>query len=270
MRPHSIALALCLAAMAAPAAAHDTWIGPVAGPAAPGTAVGIDLTSGGAFPAPEAAPAADRVSRATVRLAGESTALAPPSVGRTATRFSAPLRVQGVAAIAVALRPKRLELAADKIREYLEEIGALESAGAAWDRRPGPKTWIEVYSKHAKTFVRVGAAAGDDSWKQPVGLALEIVPERDPTALSAGDELPVRVLKNGAPLPGFALAAEHGPASPRQTLRTDAAGRAVFILPSAGPWLLAGTELRAAPDGATWESDFTTLTVVLAPSAGLR
>ena len=44
-----------------------------------------------------------------------------------------------------------------------------------------------------KTFVRVGESGADRSWEQPVGIALEIVPAKDPTALRAGDELTVRL-----------------------------------------------------------------------------
>jgi len=38
-----------------------------------------------------------------------------------------------------------------------------------------------------------------------------------------------------------------------------------FQLDRAGPWLFAATELREK--GADWESDFTTLTVVVGPAA---
>jgi len=266
MRVPGIAAALLLSGFAADAAAHDTWIGPVSAPTRAGATVAVRLTSGGAFPAPEAAPAADRVARATARLAGTSSRLPAPAVEAKTTRFQVHLAAPGIAAIAVALKPRRLELAPDLIHEYLEEIDALESAGALWARRPDPKTWIEVYEKHAKTFVRVGEPSGDDSWKEPVGLVLEILPEKDPTTLSAGGELAIRVLKNGTPLPGLALRAERGPkGTPPLKRRTDASGRAVFPLDREGPWLLAGTELRAAADGATWESDFTTLTFLVAP-----
>jgi uncharacterized GH25 family protein len=47
--------------------------------------------------------------------------------------------------------------------------------------------------KLAKTFVRVGQPTADQSWREPVGLALEIVPLADPTTLLVGSELSVRV-----------------------------------------------------------------------------
>jgi uncharacterized GH25 family protein len=125
-----------------------------------------------------------------------------------------------------------------------------------------PQRWRERYAKHTKTFVRVGEPQDDRSWAEPVGSELEIVPEKDPTALRVGDELQVRVLKGGAPHRDFALNAVAGGAAKGETKRTDAEGRAVFRLNKAGPWLLRGTDVRRTtePD-ADWESDFATLTL---------
>ena len=260
------ALAPLLAvSIASPALAHDTWIGPPLGPARPGVVLRLDLTSGGAFPQLDFAPEAARVARASVRLAGKTVSPKPPKRRKHGLEFSLPLARPGVASVAVSLKPKDLELSPEKIHEYLEEIGALETAGATWAAQPEPKSWHETYSKHAKTFVRVGDPKGDTSWALPAGLALEIVPEKDPTGLSAGDNLPVRVLKNGAPFPGFVLAAEHDPKSPRTLKTTDAEGRAVFVLDQSGPWLLSGTDLRWKSDTVSWESDFTTLALRVAP-----
>jgi uncharacterized GH25 family protein len=256
--------------IAAPASAHDTWIGPPMGPARPGAALRLDLTSGGAFPQLDYAPEASRLALVFVRLAGKTVSPKAPKRRKHGLEFSLALARPGIASVAVSLRAKDLDLAPEKIHEYLQEIGALETAGATWAGKPEPKSWHETYSKHAKTFVRVGDPSGDTSWRLPAGLALEIVPERDPTDLTAGDELPVRVLKNGAPFPGFVLAAEHDPKSPRTVKTTDAEGRAVFVLDRPGPWLLSGTDLRWKSATASWESDFTTLTLRVEPSSRTR
>lgn len=257
--------AVTLAVAAAQGVAHDTWIGPPLHGARPGSILRLDLTSGGGFPALDYAPEAARVGRALVRLGGKTATPKTPKRRQHGLEFAVALPRPGIALIGVSLKPKELVLAPEKIHEYLEEIGALETAGALWAGLPEPKSWRETYAKHAKTFVRVGDPSGDDSWGLPAGLVLEIIPENDPTLLAAGDELAVRVLKNGAPLAGFVLAAEHDPKSPRALKTTDARGRAVFVLDRAGPWLLSGTDLRWKSDAAAWESDFTTLTVLVAP-----
>jgi len=162
----------------------------------------------------------------------------------------------------VELHPRELDLTPAQVTEYLEEIGEAGRIGPLWAQRPEPKRWRETYRKHAKAVFRVGAPeAGDQSWREPVGLPLEIVPESDPGTLKPGAVLSVRVLKEGRPFQDFALAVVP-PAGKRALMRTDAEGRASFVLDRSGPWLLAGTDLRSARDGG-WESDFTTLTLTV-------
>jgi uncharacterized GH25 family protein len=237
--------------------AHDTWLSPAAGRA--GQPLRFHLTSGGAFPATDHGIEPARLAAAQVRTSGSVAPL------RTITRRSDVLVLEGPAGAGavtawVALKPRVLELTEALVAEYLHEIGEQDRLDA-WARRPTPRRWRETYRKHAKAFVAGGEAGADVSWREPVGLALEIVPEQDPAALTAGGTLTVRVLKKGAPLAGFPLrAARAGDAGVAK--RTDAEGRATFRIDAAGPWLLAGTDLReSAQRAGEWESDFTTLTL---------
>lgn len=98
----------------------------------------------------------------------------------------------------------------------------------------------ETYSRRAKAIVQVGAvdAASISRVTKPLGLRLEIIPERHPLTLDAGDKLPVKVLFKGRPLPGALvkltdLAADDKPVA---TQRTSANGKAVFSIPRAGNW----------------------------------
>ena len=59
-------------------------------------------------------------------------------------------------------------------------------------------------------------------------MPLEIIPEKDPTTLRAGDEFPVRVLRNGAPLVDFSLGIVREGRTNRAFKKTDVEGRAVF------------------------------------------
>lgn len=81
----------------------------------------------------------------------------------------------------------------------LDEVDAPESLRTQWAEMK-EKRWRESYTKHPKTFVRVGQPQSDRSATEPVGMFLEIVPEKDPTALKAGDEFTVRVMKDGQPV----------------------------------------------------------------------
>jgi hypothetical protein len=245
-----------------PASAHDTWLLPRPGAARAPTSVSLALTSGMAFPALESAIRPERVRRAAVRVGGRERGLS----SRAATKallLGASGVGEGTAVAWVELHPRPLELTPAQVDEYLEEIGEKERVGPAWAARPEPKRWREVYRKLAKAVFSVGRAFGDDaSWGDPVGLALEIVPETSPARVAPGGDFAVRVLKEGRPLPDFAVSAVRA-GGVRTLRRTDSEGRVAFVLDRPGPWMLAGVELRAAKDG-EWESDFTTLTLSVA------
>ena len=98
-----------------------------------------------------------------------------------------------------------------------------------------------------------------------VGLTLELIPENDPLALAAGDELTVRAEWRGQPLPGLLLHAfRRGAEGPQDTMRTDEAGRAKIRLDTPGTWLISGVHMTgAASSEADWESTWSSLTFVL-------
>ena len=255
--------ALMLTVFVATAAlAHDTWLLPDRFAVAPNETVTLDLTSGMAFPALETGPKRERVEAAKCRLAERTFAIKDISQGPHSLRFVAPVAEAGVAAFWVKFPPKEIELKAEQVKEYLEEIGAPAALLKEWAEMKPPR-WRESYSKHQKTFVRVATPpAADHSWSEPVGIALEIVPEQDPTVVRAGEEFSVRVLKNGKPFPDFPLNAVAGGETKGETRKTDSAGRVSFRLEKAGPWLLRGTDVRKSTrTEADWESDFTTLTL---------
>lgn len=261
----SIVITLALLALCSLSVwAHETWLAPRQTAVAPGTVALFDLTSGMTFPALETAIKPERVAQAQCRLNGQMLDLAADSSAPKSLMFSARLATEGVAVCWVELKPRALELTPKQVAEYFAEINASRAVRRAWAEAAQPRRWRESYTKHAKTFVRVGAPTDDRSWGEPVGMAFEIVPERDPTTLRAGDELPVRVLKDGAPLPDFPLGLVHAGGGHGVFQQTDAQGRVTFKLAQAGRWLLYGTELRpAAKPELEWESDFTTLTIEL-------
>lgn len=258
----ALAVVLALVFAATLAGAHETWILPSTMRVATGHPVTLSLTSGMAFPADDFAIDPKRIAHAEIRLNGKLEQLRGARTRPTALRYTWTPRAPGVATIAVELAPKTLTLAPRLIEEYFQEIHAGPSIRAQWDSIPKPRRWRESYIKHATSFVRVGAPKGDSSWASPVGLGLEIVPERDPTSLVEGDALPVRVLRGGAPLPGFGVGARREGQSSESFVTTDATGRASVPLPRAGRWLLFGTDLRRAKEpGLEWRSDFVTSTI---------
>ncbi len=261
MKPLLFKAALLAVLLPASARAHDTWLIPDRFEAAAKTSVTLDLTSGMAFPALEVGPKRERVEAARCRLAGRTIDISDISVGPKSLVFKTELSEAGIATLWMKLPAKSIELKPAQVEEYLAEIDPPQSVKTQWATME-PKRWRELYTKHPKTFVRVGDTTGDRSWAEPVGMALEIVPEKDPALLREGDELSVLVFKNGAPFPDFSLNAVVGGETKGETRKTDSAGRVVFRFDKAGQWLLRGTDVRKSTrTDADWESDFTTLTL---------
>lgn len=248
------------------ASAHDTWMVPNASGVRPGSVLTLDLTSGMSFPVLDHAIKPDRIARASLRLSGKATEIHDRSPAKNSLRLSAAARENGIATIWVDTKPKDIELRPEQVREYLGEIGVWDTVGREWEKG-GPKSWREIYTKHAKTFVRVGDPGADRSWAESVGAVLEIVPESDPTTLRAGDEFPVRVFWEGQPLPDFPLGLVGAGEKTGAIRKTNSAGQVSFALGRAGWWLLRGTRLtRSAQVEVDWESHFATLTFLVTPA----
>ena len=252
---------LLIIALDSCALAHDTWLIPDRFVVERDSVVTLDLTSGMAFPGLDTSIKPERIDRAFCRLAGHRFELTDYSSAPKSLLFKARLSESGVATIWIELKPRSLVLTTKLVKEYLDEIGAPEVIRQQWANAKRPRRWREAYTKHSKTFVRVGEAQSDRSWAEPVGMQLEIVPEKDPTTLRVGDELAVRVLKNGAPLPNFSVGIVNAGDAKGRIQKTDAEGRATFRLDRGGRWLVRVTELRKSSQaGIDWESNFTTLT----------
>lgn len=245
---------------AASISAHDTWLIPDEFSVPPNTALTLDLTSGMEFPKLDVGPKPERVESAKCRLAGKTFDIMNKVAAPNSLQFKADLAEVGAATFWVQLPPRSLEIKPEEVKEYLDEVDAPEALRKQWAEMK-PQRWRESYTKHPKTFARVGQPQGDRSWGEPVGMFLEIVPEVDPTALKAGDDFPVRVLKDGKPFAGFSLNALSAGGGKGATRRTDSAGRATFRIDKAGPWLLRGTDIRrSTKPNIDWESHFATLT----------
>jgi uncharacterized GH25 family protein len=125
-----------------------------------------------------------------------------------------------------------------------------------------PETSIdERYYRAAKLLLNVGSKAlGEDRF---TGMPLELVAERNPYGLAAGEELPVRLLYKGKPIEGILITAfrKSNPEA-AQKRRTDKDGMAMFPLPTSGAWLLNAVHMiePAPDDGIHWISLWASMT----------
>lgn len=134
------------------------------------------------------------------------------------------------------------ELPAIRFNDYAREEGLVPILAA---RKSGGKTNApgrERYSRRAKALIQVGPAtpANQGFATRPIGLKLEIVPERSPYALGATRILPVHVLYNGRRLSNATVKLTNLGADERPVavMITNRAGRAQFRVPATGAWLL--------------------------------
>jgi uncharacterized GH25 family protein len=264
MRCFSLLLGLCFLALTAVASAHETWLLPASFSTPPDREVALDLTSGMKFPTNEYAIIANRIAKAGLRLGTNNVALKDFKPLDQSLRLTPQLPREGLATVWVELHPLALELADDKVTEYLEEIGATDETRAAWARLKGHHPWTETYTKFAKTFIAVGNVRSDQSWREPVGMGLEIVPVSNPLELRVGQTACFKLLAKGKPLAAAPIGLMAEGATGRTFRKTDKAGFVTFPIERTGKTLIFAVDLRSAKNGTSWESDFTTLTVQVA------
>jgi uncharacterized GH25 family protein len=100
----------------------------------------------------------------------------------------------------------------------------------------------EIYSRRAKALMQVGPIDAKSAAlaTRPLGLSLEIVPDKNPYQLGPNEGLPVHVIYEGHPLQGalVKLTNLEFDMRPVEMHVTDQAGRASFSVPRNGSWLL--------------------------------
>jgi hypothetical protein len=248
-----------------PAWAHDTWFDPRPS-ARPGEVV-LALGTGNQFPQQEFP-----VGVASLRKHGcrsgeaEVVKLAAWRDTRRATIVGADLghHTAGSAITCWAqLMPFEIELAPDKIELYLKEIRPPQSVLDTWaEMRSRGLAWKERYTKHARIELPGSALPAAP---RPVAMGMDVLLESGLQTIRPGDPLVFRVLRDGAPLPGFSVELRSDRSRFGLWRKTDSEGRIHIEAPLAGKWVLRGTDLRlsdSAPD--TWESRFVTLAFEIA------
>jgi uncharacterized GH25 family protein len=173
-------------------------------------------------------------------------------------------RAAGVHIIGYRSTRNFVEMEPGKFDAYLEKEG-LDGPRAERARTGQTHTaGRELYSRCAKSLISAGDTEAGGDYDRFLGYTLELIPERNPYTLSAGDRLPVRLLYETEPLEG-ALVIAFSSDRPENKLRqrTDANGRVTLDLPHAGTWLVKAVHIVAVPENeqrADWESFWASMT----------
>lgn len=252
------------ALVAAPALvfAHDFWIQPSSFRPAVGSAVEMRLFVGPNFEGEPFPRVPNLISRfVLVSSAGER-----DIPGRAGADPAGVVRIEAPGLQIAAYRSLNYGLTVDaaKFEKYLAEEGLEKISAVRQKRGESGNPGREVFSRCAKALLEVSPAnAAPIGQDRAVGLTLELVAEKNPYALSAGEELPVRLLLDGKPLAGALVhGLLHGDPSAKVAVRTGRDGRAKLRLARPGFWLIKAVEMSPAPAGenADWQSLWASLT----------
>ena len=252
-----------IALSGAPVFAHDVWIEPTTFSPEPGQIVGVRLRVGQNLlgdPLPRDPALVNQF--VVVDAAGRK-----PVLGRDGADPAGFLRVAmpGLLVIGYRSNASAIELAAEKFNQYLKDEGLDAAAALRALRNETGVGARELFSRCAKSLVLSGspsAAQGD----RLLGFTLELVAERNPYAIRAGQDLPVRLTYQNRPLAGaLVVAVNRLYPSGKLAARTDSDGRVRFRLRPGGMWLVKAVHMVQAPAGsnAEWASLWASLTFEL-------
>ncbi len=253
--------------MVTQATAHDFWIEPASFSPPPGQKVDVHLYVGEHFQGDALGrPPTAGMHRFVVVDTQSNTSLTLP--GRAYANPAGLFRADRAGAYIIGFhgKPSAVELPAEKFNVYLKDEGLDSVFALRAARGQSNEVGREIYSRCAKSLVRVGDNPGGQV-DRVLGFPLELVAE--PASIASTDTVPVRLLHEGRPLAGALVVAIHrNDAHRRIALRTDAEGRVVLTLARDGQWLIKAVHMKPAPlaSGADWESLWASLSLSLAPT----
>lgn len=231
-----------LLALAAPVAAHDFWVQPLTFAAPVGNAVPFTIQVGHGTFRQRWGAAIERIVRFDDIGPGgtidrRAALLNPGGPVDGAVIFAAP----GTHILVLETNLAQSELPSIRFNDYIKVEGMTPAIAARERLHLTDSTGRELYSRRAKALVQAGDPTGPQPQvTRPVGLTLEIVPQRNPYALAPTDPVPVQILYQGRPLAGALVKLNNldFDARPIETHLSDARGMASFNPPRHGKWQL--------------------------------
>ena len=188
------------------------------------------------------------------------------------TRFTSP----GLHILALQSTYALSDLPSIRFNDYAKAEGLVLDLAARERAGTTKNSGRERYSRRAKALVQVGqlTARNQAQVTRPIGLKLEIVPERNPYSLGPTRVLPVYVVYNGRRLPNATvkLTSLEFDARPVGVAVTDKAGRAAFRIPPVGDWLInvIWSEPVSGDPNADFDTTFSSLTFGYDPARRKR
>jgi len=154
-----------------------------------------------------------------------------------------------------------IELEAQKFNDYLKEDGLDYILDERKKANELEKPSKEHYTRFTKLLVQSGDKP-DDTYKKKVGLRLEIIPDKNPYALTSGDHLQCQILFEGKPS-AHALVKVWSHIGNRvflQNIYTENDGTIKFPISNKGPWMVSSVQMiHSEKDKSIYHSLWTSL-----------
>jgi uncharacterized GH25 family protein len=234
-------IGLVALAWAGPVLAHDFWIQPLHFTLFPKASTPLTILVGHGPFRSRWSGAIDRVvlmkSYGPNGVVDQKNALHPSSDKDGDIGFDAP----GTYVVAFQSNYAESVLPSIRYNDYIKAEGLTPAIDLRARTKATDAPGREIYSRRAKALIQVGDPKAAQPWViRPVGLSLEIVPEKNPYSLSPNEELPVRILYDGKPLAGalVKLTNLEFDVRPIAMHLSDAQGRTSFAVPRTGTWLV--------------------------------
>jgi uncharacterized GH25 family protein len=246
--------------LATPAAAHEFWIEPANFRPPVGKPLDVRLMVGQNFRGDTMIYLPQSFER-FVTVNAHGTQNIPGLPGDDPAAHLTPAK-PGLLLIAYQSTRYSLDMDSATFAKYLEKEGLDAIRALRVQRGEQLKPAREVYSRCAKSLLAVGGRDDGLDARQPIGLRLEIVPRSPIYQLKSGQSLEVQLLYENRPLANARLVAFSKKKLKTQLVqRTDAEGRARFVLPHDDIWMLSAVHMIPAPDDAKadWESFWASL-----------
>jgi uncharacterized GH25 family protein len=176
---------------------------------------------------------------------------------------------EGTYVIGVSTHPRVITMSPDDFMAYLRHDGVLDTL-KVFKKENKLAEVQERYSKHIRSIVQVGNKRTPDH-KTKLGYPVEIIPDQNPYELRFGHKMSFQVLFKGKPAANQPVRASYegfhghdasGGHINSYDLRTDADGRASFLLNNKALWYISLIHMEEKPDDpdVDYESNWATLT----------
>jgi len=257
---------LCLAGQAM---GHEMFLRPEAAKQQPDSEQAVRLING-TFEKSENSIPRDRMADVSLVAAGK--VVKPSAASWTDDATTSYLRYRtgaaGTYVVGVSTRPRIITMSPQEFVAYLTHDGVLDTL-AVFEKENRLAQVRERYSKHVRAVVQVGDTRTGDHAKS-LGYPLEILLDQNPYELRFGRELSFRVMFKGKPLANQLVRASYdgfhghdaqGNHINSHQMRTDASGRATFLLSNKGAWYISLIHMQKIDDPeADYESNWATVT----------